>query len=56
MIVHPEPDRLVAGARGAIRRNWEQWKGNDADTTIEKRFEDVEAPEFVETIAQTANR
>ena len=56
VIVHPEPDRLVENARGAIRKNWETWKKNDAVSIIERRFEDVEAPEFVETIAHTANR
>ncbi len=56
VIVHPEPDRLVENARGAVRKNWETWKRNDAIALIEKSFEDVEALEFVETIAKTANR
>ncbi|MCE2439758.1 MAG: HigA family addiction module antidote protein [Candidatus Latescibacteria bacterium] len=55
VIVHPEAGRLVENARGAIRKHWDEWKRNDSISIIEKRFEEVEAPEFVETIAQRAN-
>ncbi len=55
VIVHPEPDHLAENVHAALRIHWETWQKADAVSIIEKRFEDIEAPEFVEAIAQMAN-
>ncbi len=55
VIVHPDPDHLAENVHAALRIHWETWQKTGAVSIIEKRFEDIEAPEFVEAIAQTAN-
>ena len=46
VIIHPDPNGLVANARGAIRKNWPKWKKNGLISIISKRFEDVCIDEF----------
>lgn len=55
VIVHPEPDHLAENVHASLRIHWETWQKAGAVSIIEKRFEDIEAPEFVEAIVQTAN-
>lgn len=55
VIVHPDPEHLAEKVHAALRIHWETWQQTGALSIIEKRFEDIEAPEFVEAIAQTAN-
>ena len=55
VIVHPDPEHLAENVHAALRIHWETWQKTGAVSIIEKRFEDIEAPEFVEAIAQTAN-
>lgn len=50
VVIHPDPDNLVAAARPAIRRIWDVWTENNSISTIEKRFEDVGIDEFSEAI------
>ena len=46
LIIHPNPDGLVANARGAIRKYWPEWKKNGLISIIGKRFQDVGIDEF----------
>lgn len=46
VIIHPDPNGLVANARGAIRKNWPKWKKSGLISIISKRFEDVCIDEF----------
>ena len=46
VIVHPDPDSLIANARGAIKREWPNWKKNGSLSIIRKRFEHVHIDEF----------
>lgn len=55
VIVHPEPGHLAANLHATLRIHWETWQKSGAVSIIEKGFEDIEAPQFVEAIAQTAN-
>ena len=51
VIIHPDPDSLVAAARPAIRRIWvDVWQESNSISIIEKRFEDVGIDEFSEAI------
>lgn len=56
VIVHPEPDRLAENLHATLRIHWETWQKVGAVSIIEKRFEQIEAPEFVEAIAQHADQ
>ena len=51
VIIHPNPDSLVDTARGAIRKNWPEWKKNGSISIISKRFEDVGIDEMDATLA-----
>ena len=51
VIIHPDPDSLVANARGAIKNRWPEWKENGSISVIKKRFECVDIDEFTTTIA-----
>lgn len=51
VIIHPDPDSLVANARGAIKREWPKWRENGSISIIKKRFENVDIDEFTATIA-----
>ena len=46
VIIHPSPEQLVSGARGAIRNKWERWTNESAITCIRNKIECVEADEF----------
>ena len=51
VIIHPDPNSLVAAARPAIRRIWvDVWQESNSISIIEKRFEDVGIDEFSEAI------
>ena len=50
VIIHPDPDSLVANARGAIRKIWPEWWKTDSISIIRKRFEDVDINEFAAAI------
>ena len=52
VIIHPDPDSLIANARGAIRKNWCEWIRNESISIVEKKFEDVEMTEFTEAMAR----
>ena len=51
VIIHPDPDNLVANARGAIRKNWPEWNQNGSNSIISKRFEAVGIDEFDAALA-----
>ena len=51
VIIHPDPDSLVANARGAIKHEWPNWQENGSISIIKKRFEKVDLDEFTATIA-----
>lgn len=51
VIIHPDPDSLVANARGAIKNRWPEWKENGSISVIKKQFECVDIDEFTTTIA-----
>ena len=51
VIIHPDPDSLVANARGAIRKHWPEWEANGSISRISKRFEDVDSEEFAAVTA-----
>ena len=46
VIIHPNPDSLVANARGAIQKHWPEWEENGLISIISKRFEEVRIDEF----------
>ena len=41
VVIHPDPSRLVASARGAIRNGWDEWNRRGVIRLIEKRLECV---------------
>ena len=51
VILHPNPNSLVASARGAIRKHWPEWEENGSISRISKQFQDVGIDEFVAAIA-----
>lgn len=51
VIIHPDPDSLVANARPAIQRAWPEWKENGSIRCINKKFETVDIAEFAAAIA-----
>ena len=50
VIIHPDPDSLVANARGAIHKIWPEWRRTDSISIIKKRFEEVDCDEFMAAI------
>ena len=50
VIIHPDPDNLVATARPAIQGIWDVWQESNSISIIEKRFENVGIDEFSEAI------
>ena len=52
IIIHPDPDSLIANARGAIRNKWSAWEDKGSIEFISKRLEDVCLDEFAAVIAQ----
>ena len=50
VIIHPDPNTLVANARGVIQNNWNEWKKNGSIKVIPKRFECVDIDEFEKAI------
>lgn len=46
VVIHPNPDELVSGARGSIRNKWTSWADENAVTCIQKNIECVETDEF----------
>ena len=51
VIIHHDPDDLVASARGAIIKHWDEWKNKGSISMIEKRFEDVDTAEIAAIIS-----
>ena len=50
VIIHPDPDSLVANARGAIHKIWPEWRRTGSISIIKKRFEEVDCDEFMAAI------
>ena len=50
VIIHPDPDSLVANARGAIRNKWDDWRDSGSIELISKQIEEVCLDEFEEVI------
>ena len=46
IIIHHDPDNLVANARGAIRNIWSDWKDKGSLSFIENPFEEVNVDKF----------
>ena len=51
VVIHPDPDGLVANARPAIQRVWGKWMKRNSLSILKKRLEDVYIDEFAATIA-----
>ncbi len=51
VIIHPDPDSLIANARGAIQNKWSAWVDNGSIEFISKRLEGVCLDEFAAVIA-----
>ena len=51
VIVHPDPDKLVRCARGAIRRKWPEWIEANSLILLPKRLEDVGDNELQDALA-----
>jgi len=55
VIIHQDPDDLIANARGAIRKHWDEWRDKGLISIIEKRFEDAEVADLEGIISCSAN-
>ena len=46
VVIHPDPERLIGNARGAIRNKWHRWEQAGSIEFIRKRLESVNMDEF----------
>lgn len=50
LIIHPEPDKLVINARGAISGNWGKWVKGNRVIVVPKKIEDVNGNEVLDYV------
>ena len=50
VVIHPDRDKLVSNARGAIGNKWHDWSSRDSVVFIDKRLEEVGRDEFMRLV------